>query len=443
MYSKYMLKHLFIGLILIVSFGYFSLFAYGFLPVFALIAYVSYHKFTDPGEMGSISRTSLISLFIASVIAFAAYVFKHYGPRDWDFTCFFLYGNVAVSGMDFYNPKDFYEILKTVQIPITLNDGFVREVLEVGCPYPPPTVLLFSILGFFTYNDALLVWTVLNILFLIGSIFLIRDIFFNTKGYSGIMISTILVLSFMSTLITIFYSQTLFILLFFLLLFYKFRDKPIAGVFLSVAIFIKPFAAILFLYFIVRKQKLTASVFIVSSLVISAVTAAIFGIQPFIEYFFNNPNLREPEWLFMETTNQSLLAELYRNLPDNKSVANILYYIISGVFLVSFGSLIFYKKEQLDFQNIFFVIILSVGLIIYPSGQCNYPEVHLISILVLLRYFNRLETSAFFIFLFYLVSYAGLFYLNLFLLLASVMIIFKGRFGFYFFEIRNTLKSGT
>jgi len=443
MFSKNLLKHIILGFILISGFGYFSLFAYNFLPLFALIAYISYHKYNDPGVLGSLARTSLVSIFIASIVAFAAYVFKHYGPRDWDFTCFFLYGNVAVSGMDFYNPRDYYEIIKTIKIPITLSNGYVREVLDVGCPYPPPTLLLFSILGFFTYNEALFVWTVINISFLIGSIMLIRDIFFNSKGFSGIMISAVLVLSFMSTLITIFYSQTLYILLFFLLLFYKFRDRPIAGIFLSVAIFIKPFAAILFLYFIARKQKLSASVFIISSLVISSVTALVFGIQPFIEYFFNNPNMRVPESLFVETTNQSLLAELTRQLPDNKSVVDIFYYSISSVLLILFGSLIYYKKDQLNIHNIFFVIILSVGLIIYPSAMGHYPEVHLISLFILLGYLYRLETSAYFVFLFYLVSYAGLFYLNIFLLLVSVIIIFKDRFGFIYFEIRNALKSGT
>jgi hypothetical protein len=436
-------RNLILGFILFLSFGFFSLFAYSFLPVFVLLAYVSYHKFNEAGEIGSISRTTLISLFIASIVAFAAYVFKHYEPRDWDFTCFFIYGNVAVSGLDFYNPKDFHEILKTLQLPITLSDGFMREVIEVGCPYPPPTLLLFSVLGYFSYDDALFIWTCINIIFLISSIFLIRNIFFNTKGYEGIMISTVLVLSFMSTLITIIYSQTLFILLFFLLLFYKFRDKPIAGVFLSVAIFIKPFAGILFFYFIARRLKMTALVFIISSLVISSITALIFGYQPFIEYFLNNPNLREPEWLFTETTNQSLLAELYRNLPDHKSIANLLYITISSIVVATFGTLIFLKKNEIHLHNIFVVIILSVGLIIYPSGQCNYPEVHLISVMILLRYFGRLDTSAFFIFMFYIVSYAGLFYLNLFLLLGSVLLIYKGRSGFIYLEIRNSLKSGT
>jgi hypothetical protein len=169
----------------------------------------------------------------------------------------------------------------------------------------------------------------------------------------------------------------------------------------------------------------------------------MFGFQPFIEYIINNPNNRAPELLFTEFNNQSLLAELFRNLPGNKFAAKVLYYLISVFVVFFFGSILYQKRNNTDLYGVYFVVLLAIALLLYPSGQYNYPLVHLVSMLILLNYLKRLDNAALFIFLFYLVSYAGLFYLNLFLLLACVLLINKDRVGFIYFEIRNFLKSGT
>jgi|GEM_PF-2647835 len=428
---------------IIFAYGYFSLFNSSFLSVLILIAYVSYHKYNSKEEYGKVIRTSLKAVFAASILAFTAFTYKSYGPRDWDFTCFFLYGNVAANGMDFYNPVDYYSILKTIQIPIELNAGFFREVVDVGCPYPPPTLLLFSILGFFAYDNALIIWTILNTAFLLGSIALVRNIFFNKKGIESVMISVALILTFHSTLTTIFYSQILFILLFFLLLFYQYSTKPWSGIFLAIAIFLKPFTAILLLYLIIARQKKAVLLFIISCLAICLVTGLIFGFQPFVEYVFNNPNKRAPELLFTEFNNQSLLAELFRTLPDNKFAAKVIYYLISTFIVFLFGSILFKNGNNTELYGVYFVILLAIALLLYPSGQYNYPLVHLVSMLILLNYLKRLDNASSFIFLFYLVSYAGLLHLNIFLLIASAMIIYKNRLESLYSGIKNSVKSGT
>jgi hypothetical protein len=431
------------GLMFFLGFVISSHYSNHFLPVFIAIAYIGFHHFNTEGKLGKLSRVSLIYMFIASVVAFTAYSYKYYAPRDWDYTCFYLYGNVAAKGMNFYNPSDYLAILKTLNIPIKLSDEFMREVVDVGCPYPPPTLLLFSILGFFSYGNALIIWTIINNIFLAGCIVLIKNIFFNRKGFEGIMISTIIVLAFNSVLITILLSQILFILLFFLLLFYKYKDKPTGGIFLAIAIFIKPFAAILFLYLIIKRQKKAVSYFFLSCLIICSITALIFGIYPFIEYFLNNPTLREPEWLFTEEVNQSLLAKLYRSLPNNKSLAKIIYLLGSSVLAIMFGGIIYQNKNDKDLNGVFFVILLAVSLIIYPSGMNTYPVVHLISILILINYIRRIDSSALFIFLFYQVSYLGLFYINIFLLTTCLMVIYWEKIDFIYLGVRNSIKTGT
>ena len=443
MYFKPTLINISVGLILFLGFGYFRFFEDSFLPLFLIIAYISFHKFRIEGEIGNFSRISLIFIFAASLFTFLAHSYTYYGPRNWDFSCFYLYGNVATNGMNFYNPDDYHAILSTLNIPINLDAEFIREVVDVGCPYPPPTLLLFSILGFFSYDNGLIIWTIINNLFLFGSIFLIKNIFFNRKGFESIMMSTILVLTFASTSVIIFYSQISFILLFFLLLFYKYKDKPLAGVFLALAIFIKPFAAIFFFYLIIKRQYKAIMFFIISSLIVCSIAAIVFGINPFIEYFLNNPAHRQPAWLFTEGNNQSLLSELFRALPENISLAKNIYYVASGVLVLLLSGIIYFNKNNQKLHGIFFVALLAVALIIYPSGQKHYAIVHLLSILILLNYLKKLDTSALLIFFFYIVSNAGLFYLNIFLLISCLIIIYDKKVNFIYYSLRDSIKTGT
>lgn len=434
------LKNLLIGILFFIGFGFSSYFTNNLIPLFVLIAYVSYHLSDRKDNIGNFSYTSLWFIFAASAIAFLAYSYKNYGPRDWDYTCFFLYGNVATKGMDFYNPADYHSILNNLDIPIELNSTFIREVIDVGCPYPPPTLFLFSILGFFSYEKGLIIWTIINYLFLLGSIFLIENIFFNKKGLKGFMVSTILVLSFEATLTTVYFTQILFILLFFLLLFYKNRDKPLGGIFLSIAIFLKPFAAILFLYLLIKKQKMGILFFLLGCLIICLMTATIFGINPFIQYLFNNPALREPDWLFTENINQSLLAELYRNIPEHQLIAKYTYFLLTGMLTLVVGGVIYKNASDKKMNEILVVILLTFVLIIYPSGMSHYLVVHLLSLLILLKHIKRIDTSAILIFLFYVASYAGLFYVNIFLLLICLTIVYWSKINFFYYELKSSIK---
>jgi hypothetical protein len=432
-----------IGAFLMLFFGYFSLKYRSFLPLFISIAYICFHKFYLDNEYRILFRTSFKMLFISAVISYVAFAIMYFHPREWDFTCFYLYGKVAVSGLNFYSPQDFHNILKTVDLPIKLSADFVREIIDVACPYPPPTLLLFSTLGFMSFEKAYVFWFILNHLFLIGSILLIKNIFYTNSRYLGIMMSTILVFTFNPTLQTTSYSQILFILFFVLLLTYKFRGKPVSGLYLAIAVFLKPFTVILFLYFIFVRRPRTVLVFILSCIGLCLLASAFFGFKPFIEYILNNPTSREPSWIFTESTNQSLLAELLRLLPSNQSIARNLYYFFTFILLLVVGLIIYFNRKNTKNYDILFPMLLSVSLIIYPNGQYFYPVVHILSLLILLKYFNKLDISALLICSFYLVSFAGLFYINIFLISISIIALYKSRFIPMYSIIRTSLKSGS
>ncbi len=58
-------------------------------------------------------------------------------------------------------------------------------------------------------------------------------------------------------------------------------------------------------------------------------------------------------------------------------------------------------------------------------------------------YLKKLDTSALLIFLFYLVSYAGLFYMNIFLLITCLIIIYWERVDFIYYGVRDSIKTET
>jgi hypothetical protein len=432
---------MFIGVSLFLGFSYFTMNFRSFIPFYISFAYICFYNYNSENEFRSIFRISLIVLFISALSAFYIYTFKRFSPELWDFTCFYLYGKMAMEGLNFYNPVEFQHILKIIELPISINDIFIREVIDVGCPYPPPTLLLFSTLGLFSFENAYIFWFILNHLFLIGSIILLKKIFFDSNKFSGFMISTILVVTFNASLLTISYSQILFILLFVLLMLFRYKEKPVSGLFLALAVFLKPFAGILLIYFIVRRRMQPVLVFILSFVFICLITTIFFGFLPFVEYLTNNPVLREPNWLFNESINQSLLAELLRFFTKNKIIAHGLYYLLSFVLLSFTGILIYMKRKEYENYDIFFPLLLSISLLIYPSGMAYYSVVQIISVLILLRYITDIEISALLIFIFYLLSFGGLFYINIFILILSILIFYKKNFFQFCLYIRTSTKS--
>src|SRR5450755_4478166 len=65
-------------------------------------------------------------------------------PREGDYACFWLYGHIAAAHQNIYDPAVFARFAS----PFTPSDEFRAAVLNVGFPYPPPTIALFLPLGF-------------------------------------------------------------------------------------------------------------------------------------------------------------------------------------------------------------------------------------------------------------------------------------------------------
>ena len=316
----------------------------------------------------------IVSVFIKTEL----YLIHH--PRVWDFTAFYLYGRVAASGYNFYLPENFQIVSDSLSLPFQASEltDFIEAVVEVGFPYPPPTILYVMPLGFLSYKTALIVWTLFLLFFLFGCIYIISNFLFKENKLNGLILVAILIIIFPSAKFNLFCTQTNFILLFYLLLMKKYSYHKFSGILLALAFFTKPFMIIFGLFFLISKNWKPIAYFIVSASIITGISLMVVGVDPFISYFLDNPAQRMPEWQFSEDVNQSLNAVLLRaNIISLKKPH--VYLIISAILLgltILFSSYLVKRK----FDDIVWVLLLLVGLLIYP-GTLGYYGVLLLFIM--------------------------------------------------------------
>jgi hypothetical protein len=385
------------------------------------LSIVAYHTYEDL-KNGTWFRFLLKSTTVFSLIFFSVLFYQSILPKEWDFTCFYLFGKIARYHLDFYQTADYYKILPLANIPFELSQDFKTEVLNVGCLYPPPTLFLFLPLGYLPYQQAMLLMYVFILLSVIACIILLKHIFFTRDSLKGWMISIIFTLMLIPLLSTVIYTQICILLLLLLLLTFYTRNKPVSGVFLSLAIFVKPFVLILLFWYILRKQWKALGYFILTCAVIGLISVAYFGIDPFLSYLFSNPSKKLPSFWYSEMTNQSLLSELYRLFPSHWETARIINYTITCT-LIFVSSFVAHKMIKTNKSDLLFPLLLVIVLIIYPNGQIYYPIVHILSILAISTYIpdNRLKIIAISLFFFTLIGHMLLVNSYLFVLILIVV----------------------
>jgi hypothetical protein len=289
---------------------------------------------------------------------------------EWDFTVFYLFGKVAVTGHSLYSPQHFSEVLPTLQIPFNVSPDFIKEIVNVGFWYPPPTMILFYPLGYLSYNTALYLWTFFNLIFLVGSIYLLYDLFLKKYLINGLLFTITFVLIFPSVNENILYSQTNYILLYLLLLIYKYQDKPISGIFILLAVITKPFMFVFLLIPVLKKNWEAFVYMIVSGAVVLGFSIYLTGINSYLIFIADNPSKRLPDFIYTEFINQSLNAFILRHHYVDIS-DKLLYFIISAI-LVFFSGLsinFLYKKKNFD---LIFSLLLIIILLIYPFTLSYY-----------------------------------------------------------------------
>ena len=233
--------------------------------------------------------------------------------------------------------------------------------------HPPFTILLFSPFTLFSYFLAERLWTLLSIIFLFGSLYLIFKIN-NEKMFSriGFLISALLFTFYFPIKFTLGMGQINFLILFLVTLSIYSLNKNknyLTGTLLSLSIMIKFFPLFLLPYLIILKKWKTLFSFIAVSVIVLLFTFIV--INPDINiYFYKNvlPTLLSG-WK-TDYYNQSLSGFLGRQISNG--FARELSRIFISLILVAVSYLIILKNnsQRTTIVNLSFSLLITLTLLI-------------------------------------------------------------------------------
>ena len=352
----------------------------------ALYIYLRFETFRLKHKTIAIGFLLLICMSTISVTI--SPIINNYTDRDeWDFLCFYLTGNVAIRGLNFYDSRNYVEVYKELNIPFTPSKNFFIDMK--GFLYFPPAIFLFLPLGLFGFTTAQIVWDILLIIFLILDLFILWKFFLRDKSLIGFSIILILTLLNHGTRSSLGFEHYTFIFLFPVLLFGKDVDSDISGLWLALAIFLKPIFLILILYPILRKNWRVLGITITVSIILCLLTIEVFGTQTFFSFITDN-GVRDINYSqYIENVNQSLLATILRftNTHNNIPLFNPIF-LISGLItsIITFG--LVYKISE-NKKTWAFALLLPFILFIYPGSLVEYGAI-LLPVFVLLIQNNNI-----------------------------------------------------
>jgi hypothetical protein len=285
---------------------------------------------------------------------------------EWDFNGFWMWGRMGLAGADFYSPAS-----GPAFAPPGLSEEFTREIVQVGFWYPPPTMLLLAPLGLWTEHTAFAVWYAVNLLALLGTVFLLWRLFAPRSGGLGMLLVLSIVLAMPATLQTFEFGQTNFLTLLAVLLFWRDRDQARGGVWLALGAVVKPYLGFLLLLPLLRARWRQLAMAVGTLAVACTVTGWLFGWQRFVTFLTDNPARRLPPWVHTEMGNQSLSAVLLRRAgPSHASAAHLAFLLgAAGLILVT---LFLVRKVHKTGLPIAIGLTLSLVLVIYPFTLSPY-----------------------------------------------------------------------
>ena len=309
-------------------------------------------------------------------------------PRQWDFGCFWLYGQLAAAHKNIYDPA----VYAHVRLPFVPEWQFIDAVLGVGFPYPPPTIALFLPLGYIhNLSIGLALWYGVEFVALGAAAWILARYFMPEQHRRAAVLIVAIVMALPSTQVNLGNAQTNFLLLFAIALVFVQRRLLQSAVWLTLAIWIKPYVGILFLLDIIRGQWRRLLVAATTVVVSFGVAALILGPTTMLTYVRSNPGGREPAFAFVESVNQSLLAVILRsqtNVPVHVSVLHEPIFI--GIALVMLAVTTFLCFRASRNSDLAFGLSLLLGMLVYPGTLASYGIMLILPLLIVWRSRDRL-----------------------------------------------------
>jgi hypothetical protein len=337
-------------------------------------------------------RQIITGVVLAAVISFTGLlgirmVQNVVAPPGWDFACFWLYGRIGVQGLNYYDPAS-YQVMAQ-QAGLTADPEFKHEIVDIGFFYPPVTMWLMLPLGLTDIHTAMAGWYVVQIVVgaaiiaLLWRAFLPQDA--SRSRWLTFGLAVMLFIAMQPTRNSIGMGQSMFLLMLCFILFWLERKGWRGGMWLALAVVVKPFMAILVLYLLLRRRWAALIGAVISGLVITIFTVVGLGLEQTVAYFVMNPTPRMPPGLYIEWTNQSLLSGILRLIGYSPAMGSGLTHPLflasaAALVLVTVG-LVLWRKRLSD--ELALALVTPLAVLLYPASQDMYTMILLLPLLMI------------------------------------------------------------
>jgi Glycosyltransferase family 87 len=307
-------------------------------------------------------------------------------PREWDFICFRIYGELFAEGQNPYNVT----ALKNLAASYETSENFQHEIY---CLYPPPCLWQFWPLGFGSVHVACACWNLLLLLALCGIVFEFWKMCDSQRTRLGLGLAAALVLGLHFTRETFEYAQSNTVLLCLVFLGNSLK-RPIAQCLaLGTISLFKPIG-IIFLIPAMLRREWVKIFFSLLPLAVATFGFLLFrGFSGFQEYASRNPLADDIAiGYYTENVNQSLLAVFLRCgvLHTLSNPVMQLPFLIACAILTSVTCWAILRKTELC-REMSVGIVVCLALLVYPGSLSHYALLLLFPLSVLIRHTRDLH----------------------------------------------------
>ncbi len=283
---------------------------------------------------------------------------------EWDFRVFWLHAQLAARGYDFYDRNLVRGFLTTMHAS--------PRMIELGRFWNPPQAMVLLLpLGY--VNDlhaAYAMWYAVQIMALAGCLFLLW------REFGAPVIPVVaLTLALQPTLANFVVGQTHFVVLLLILLAWRARRSPLGGVWLALAVVLKPVVLIVILEPVVRRSWRMLAGFATALLALTAVSFALFGFELNVRFYSAGAG-EVPRAMLTQPPNRSLLASVLRSgFPEWT-------FIVAALLVLAATAMVVWRdgKGWMSLAS-----MLAAGLLLYPHTLDHYAVLLIVPIVALWR----------------------------------------------------------
>jgi hypothetical protein len=238
-------------------------------------------------------------------------------------------------------------------------------------------------------STGLAVWYCVQFAALAGAAWLLARAFMPADGWRSACLVLALIVALPASLMNVADAQTNFLLLLLVALALHGRRSAAGAVWQTLAIWVKPYTAVLLLLDILRgraRRLIVAGITALASLLAAAV---VLGPATFAAYLHADPAAREPSFAFAEVVNQSLLAivlRLHAVLPPHVSIFHEPLYLAGTALLTALTLALCTRTRTRRGGELEFALLLLLGLLVYPGSLSSYGVVLIVPLLVVWRH---------------------------------------------------------